>query len=121
MKNPFVAVGFNRAFLVNPVTWVVVALAGLSSIVAGQANHHYDYTCAAIAPAVTSIVSNDDYFVQRLDNVTYENCLGRIPEEFADIWPLTDCSPGGRSRFSDGTLAWFPQRCRFSTGVYQVF
>lgn len=113
--------GFSRAFLVNPVTWVATGLVGIGLLVANGADQHYDDTCAVIAPAVIGITALDEYFVQPYDNVTYEHCVGRIPEPWVGKWPLTDCSPGGMPRYANGAPAWFPQKCRFDTGVYQVF
>lgn len=113
--------GLNRAFLVNPVTWVATALVGIALLVANGADQHYDDTCAVIAPAVIGITGHPEYFVQRLDNVAHEHCLGRIPERYVGAWPLTDCRVGGQAHWSDGTPASFPQKCRFSTGIYQVF
>ncbi|MDA1132830.1 MAG: hypothetical protein O2905_06360 [Proteobacteria bacterium] len=121
MQRVLARIGFNRAFLVNPVTWVATALVGIGLLVANSADQHYDDTCAAIAPAVIGITGLDEYFVQIWDNKTYEHCLGRIPARWEGQWPLTDCSPGGVPHYSSGAPAWFPQKCRFDTGVYQVF
>lgn len=113
--------GFRRGFFVNPVTWVVLALIALVLGAATRADRHYDHTCAVIAPVVTGAVYADEYYVQPLDNATYEYCLGRIAPAYAHRWPLTDCSPDGRSHFSDGTPAAFPQKCRFDLGNRFVF
>jgi len=113
--------GFNRAFLVNPVTWVATALVGVALLAANGADQHYDDTCAVIAPAVIGATADDEYFVQKYDNLTYQHCLGRIPQQWAGQWPLTDCSPGGQAHWSNGEPAWLPQKCRFNTGVYQLF
>lgn len=121
MYTFFVRAGFNRTFLLNPVTWVIVGLTAVSLYSVERADRYYDYTCAVISPLVTSAVTHEEYFAQRLENITYEHCLGRIPERYADRWPLTDCRPGGRPHFSNGSSAAFPQKCRFNTGTYQVW
>lgn len=114
-------IGFNRAFLVNPVTWVATAFVGIALLAANGADQHYTDTCAVIAPAVIGITTLDTYYVQPLDNVTYEYCLGRIPERFIGDWPLTDCRLGGQAHYSDGVRAQFPQKCRHDSGNRQVF
>ena len=113
--------GFNRGFLLNPVTWIAAALAVIAVSSAVQADRNYDSTCAAIAPVVVGATGNDEYFVQPLDNQTYTYCLGHMPERFAGIWPLSDCRPGGWSHWSNGNRASFPQNCRARSGTTQVF
>ena len=115
------ALGFNRAFLLSPVTWMAVVLAGVAVGSAVQADRNYDSTCAAIAPVVVGATGGDEYFVQPLDNQTYSYCKDRIPQRFAGIWPLSDCRPGGWSHFSNGHRASFPQNCRARSGTTQVF
>ena len=114
--------GFSRNFLGNPVTWVAAALLFVALAAAAQAERGWGETCAAIAPVVVIAPRiYDEYFVQPLENTTYENCLGRIPAEWRDHWPLTDCRLGHKPYFSGGEIAAFPQKCRFDTGVRQVF
>ena len=114
-------IGFRREILANPVTWIAAALVALAAAAVVRADRHYDHTCAVIAPVVTGAVYNDEYIVQPHDNLTYEYCLGRIPPAYVYRWPLTDCSPGGRAHFSDGSLAPFPQKCRFDSGNRFLF
>ena len=81
--------GFNRGFLLSPVTWIAAALGAIAVSSAVSADRNYDSTCAVIAPVVVGATGNDEYFVQPLDNQTYEYCKGRIPERYAGIWPLS--------------------------------
>lgn len=48
-------------------------------------------------------------------------CKGRIPARFIDLWPLSDCRPGGWSHWSNGNRANFAQNCRPRSGNSQVF
>lgn len=113
--------GFNRRFFLNPVTWIAAALLVISASSVVRAERNFTYTCAAMAPIHVGIIYDDEYFVQRTDTLAYETCKGRIPTRFKDTWPLADCSTGGRARFSDGRLAFFPQKCRSNTGNYFEF
>jgi hypothetical protein len=113
--------GLNRAFLLNPVTWVAAALLVLAWSSAVEADRHYTYTCSLTAPIHVGPQNGDEYYVQPSDTLAYQYCLGRIPERFQGRWPLADCSPGGVARTSDGRLANFPQKCRRNTGNYFVF
>ena len=112
--------GFNRSFLNNPVTWIAVALFVIAGTSVVRADRSYTYTCAVLAPIHAGPVNGDEYFVQPTDTLAYQLCQGRIPARFQDRWPLADCSPGGRARFSDGHPAFFPQKCRRDTGNYFV-
>ena len=113
--------GLNRAFFLNPVTWIAVVLLVVAVSSAVQADRHYSYTCSLTAPIHLSQINNDEYFVGIYDTMAYQACKGRIPERFKNIWPLADCSPGGRARWSSGELAGFPQKCRRDTGNYFQF
>lgn len=114
--------GFSRRFLVNPVTWLAAGIWVVAAFAAVDAERGWGETCAAISPVVVVAPRvYDEYFVQPLENVTFEKCDGRIPDRWRDEWPLTDCRPGQQPRFANGHIAAFPQKCRIDTGVYQVF
>ncbi|MBM3507502.1 MAG: hypothetical protein FJX64_07230 [Alphaproteobacteria bacterium] len=114
--------GLNRAFFQNPVTWLVTAIVAITWVQVVRAARHFDYTCALMAPIHGGgIIYLDTYYVQRSDTAAYEACKGRVPERWKTEWPLADCSPGGRARFSDGRLAFFPQKCRENTGNLWVY
>lgn len=113
--------GISTIFLKNPITWVVVILLATASVSAFDAEERWSSACEAITYMVVGAMGFDEYFVQPLENVTYQQCLGRIPEDFVDIWPLTDCSPGGMPHLSGGAPMRVTQKCRFDTGGYQVF
>jgi hypothetical protein len=113
--------GFNQAFLVNPVTWIALALLAIASAQVVRADRNFDYTCALTAPIHGGVINIPEYYVQPSDTVAYRACKGRIPERWKNHWPLADCSPGGMARFSDGRLAFFPQKCRENTGNYWVY
>lgn len=113
--------GLSRNFIANPVTWVVAALLVTAVAAVVRAEQGWDETCAAIAPVVVIAPAiYSDYYVQPLENTTYENCLGRIPDRWKDDWPLTDCRLGGKPHYSDGYLASFNQKCRWDSGVRQI-
>lgn len=114
--------GIDRSFLLNPATWVTTALFVIAVMSAVHADRNFTSTCYAIAPMVIEITVLDIYFVQPLDNRTYEACKGRIPARYAGIWPLSDCNTkGGWSHWSNGNRANFPQNCRSKDGNVQVF
>lgn len=104
--------GFNRAFFRNPVTWVALAIFAFAGTSVVQADRHYDYTCALAAPIHVGPINNDEYFVQPTDTIAYEACKGRVPARWKNLWPLADCSPGGRPRYSDGSIAMLIQKCQ---------
>lgn len=110
--------GFSRLFFGNPVTWIVAALFVVSATSVVRADRNFTYTCTAAAPVHAGVINIPEYFVQPTDTLAYELCKERLPTRFAGVWPLADCSPGGRARFSDGRLAFFPQKCRRDTGNY---
>lgn len=114
-------IGLNRAFLSNPVTWLAVALLVVAGSSAVRADRHYDYTCALMAAIHSGGVNGDDYFVQPTDTLAYETCKGRVPTRFKNIWPLADCSPGGRPHFSDGSVAGLIQKCRRVSGNSWIY
>ena len=110
--------GFNQRFFSNPVTWVVAAMLAVAWVQAVRADRHFTYTCSITAPIHGGgIIYDDEYYVQRTDTLAYQACLGRIPDRWKGNWPLAHCDvPGGMARFSDGRLAFFPQKCRENTG-----
>lgn len=108
--------GFHRAFLANPVTWLAVGIFAVAGASVVQADRHYSYTCALAAPIHISLINDDDYFVQPTDTIAYNACKGRIPERWKNLWPLADCRPGGVARYSDGSRTQFPQNCRPTAG-----
>jgi hypothetical protein len=105
-------IGFNRAFLRNPVTWIALAILVFAGTSAVRADRHYDLTCALAAPIHAGPVNNDEYFVQPTDTIAYNACKGRVPARWKNLWPLADCSPGGRPRYSDGSTAMLTQKCQ---------
>ncbi len=105
-------IGLNRAFFSNPVTWIALAVFVLAGTSVVRADRHYDYTCALAAQIHSGPVNNDEYFVQPTDTIAYNACKGRIPERWKNLWPLADCSPGGRPRYSDGSVAMLIQKCQ---------
>ena len=104
--------GFSRKFFANPVTWVaaVVFLMAMTSVV--RADRHYDLTCALAAPIHIGLINLDEYFVQPTDTIAYNACKGRVPVRWKNLWPLADCSPGGRPHYSDGSIAMLVQKCQ---------
>lgn len=113
--------GFDRAFLVNPVTWLVAAFVAIAFVQVGRADRNYTLTCTLAAPMHANVINIPEYYVQPSDTLAWQACKGRVPINYVAHWPLADCSPGGRARFSDGRLAFFPQKCRANTGNYFVF
>jgi hypothetical protein len=113
--------GFNRAFFANPVTWMAVGMLVVAFAQVVRADRNFDYTCSLTAPIHGGIIYNDEYFVQPTDTLAYQACAGRIPDRWKDNWPLAHCEPGGMARFSDGRLAFFPQKCRRDTGNMWVY
>ncbi|MSP20921.1 MAG: hypothetical protein EXQ93_05260 [Alphaproteobacteria bacterium] len=113
--------GISRRFFLNPVTWVAVGMLVIASVQVVRADRNYDYTCAIAAPIHAGAIYDDEYFVQPTDTLAYQACKGRVPAKYVTEWPLADCTPGGRARFSDGRLAFFPQKCRRDTGNLFVF
>ncbi len=110
--------GFNLAFVRNPVTWVAAALLVIAWVQVVRAERNYDYTCSVAAPLHADVINIPEYFVQPSDTLAYQACRGRVPAKYKAHWPLADCSPGGKARFSDGRLAYFSQKCRRDTGNY---
>ena len=108
--------GFSRDFFANPVTWMSIALLVVTWVRAGRADRDFTYTCSLTAPIHAGAIYNDEYYVQPSDTLAYEYCKGRVPERYKANWPLANCAPGGMARFSDGRLAFFPQKCRRDTG-----
>ena len=108
--------GFSRRFLLNPVTWIAVAMLVVAGVQVVRADRNFDYTCAVAAPMHAGVIYDDEYYVQPMDTEAYLACKGRVPDKYKTEWPIADCSPGGRARFSDGRLAFFPQKCRRDTG-----
>lgn len=115
------AIGLNRDFLLNPVTWVTLVFIGIAAASAVHADRNFDQTCSDAAQVSFGPTAIDEYFVQPLDNQSYEMCKGRIPARFIDLWPLSDCRPGGWSHWSNGNRANFAQNCRPRSGNSQVF
>ena len=113
--------GFSWTFLTNPVTWVAAAilLVAMTSVV--RADRNYDLTCAAAAPIHIGVINNDGYFVQPTDTIAYQACKGRVPVRWKALWPLADCSPGGRPHYSDGSIAMIIQKCRRDAGNSWVY
>ena len=114
-------IGISKNFFSNPFTMLFIMLLAAASISALDADKRWSSACAAITYVVIGAQGFDEYFVQPLENVTYEECFGRIPEDLVDWWPLTDCSPGGRPHYSGGATMRAAQKCRFNTGGRQVF
>jgi hypothetical protein len=104
--------GFSRAFIRNPVTWIAVLVLSLAMTSVVRADRHYSYTCALAAPIHIGLINLDEYFVQQTDTIAYEACKGRVPARWKNLWPLADCSPGGRPRYSDGSIAQLIQKCQ---------
>ena len=115
------ALGFNRDFLLNPVTWVTAAFIAIAAASAVHADRNFDQTCSDAAQVSFNPTGNDEYYVQPLDNQSYELCKHRVPARLAGLWPLSDCRPGGWSHWSNGNKASFPQNCRPRSGNSQVF
>lgn len=113
--------GFTRAFFTNPVTLMALAMLVLGYAQVVRADRNFSRTCALAAPIHGGVINIPEYYVQPSDTVAYEACKGRIPDRWKDHWPLAHCEPGGRARFSDGRLAFFPQKCRENTGNMWVY
>ncbi|MBM3507504.1 MAG: hypothetical protein FJX64_07240 [Alphaproteobacteria bacterium] len=121
MSSVLRRLGFRRAFFTNPVTLLAVALLALAWAQVVRADRNYDYTCSVTAPIHGGVINIPEYYVQPSDTLAYAACKGRVPDRWKAHWPLADCSPGGRARFSDGRLAFFPQKCRENTGNFWVY
>ena len=113
--------GLNRSFVTNPVTLGVLALVMISGAAATRTHLHLTETCAAASPVVVNATGMDGYYVGRYERIAYETCgRNRIPETYVNAWPLSDCRPGGRAMWSNGSLAGFPQVCRHNRGNVSV-
>ena len=121
MTGMFRLLGINRAFLGNPVTWIVGMFIAVAAVSVVRAERHYDYTCALAAPIHGGVVNIPEYYVQPIDTIAYELCKGRIPDRWKNLWPLADCRPGGVAHYSDGSRAQFPQKCLRESGNTWVY
>lgn len=108
--------GIDRSFVSNPVTFGALALVVIAAASAARSHQNFTNTCVTASPVVVNVTIIDTYFVGRFENIAYEHCGGRIPDNYSKRWPLSDCRPGGRAMWSDGTLAGFPQVCRAQRG-----
>ncbi|MBT3396187.1 MAG: hypothetical protein HOB82_00860 [Alphaproteobacteria bacterium] len=107
--------------MTNPVTLGALVLVLIAGAAASRSDLHLTYTCEVISPVVVGGTGADGYYVGRYERIAYETCgRERIPDNYIDAWPLSDCRPGGRAMWSDGTLAAFPQVCRHNRGNVSV-
>jgi hypothetical protein len=116
----FFWLGMNRNLAANPVTWGVIALLAIATAAMARSDRNFTYTCAVMGPVVVGAVGIPEYYVGRYENITYDLCVARLPERYVKGWPLSDCRPGGRAMWSDGTLAGFPQVCRTKRGNVSI-
>ncbi len=112
--------GINRSFASNPVTLGALALVVIAAASAARSHQNFTDSCVTASPVVVNVTIIDTYFVGRYENIAYDVCGGRIPDNYANRWPLSDCRPGGRAKWSDGTLAGFPQVCRTKRGNVSI-
>ena len=109
--------GLNRSFLTNPVTLGALALVFIAGAAATRTNLDLTEACASAAPVVVNATGMDGYYVGRYERIAFETCgRDRIPDNYVNAWPLSDCRPRGRAMWSNGTLAAFPQVCRHKLG-----
>ncbi|MBT3396185.1 MAG: hypothetical protein HN423_03265, partial [Alphaproteobacteria bacterium] len=80
-------IGFNRKLATNPVTWGIVVLIAFVSATAARNDRNFSATCVALSPVVVGATGIPEYFVGRYENIAFDICAGRIPENYVYRWP----------------------------------